>query len=79
MERGVSTVSTKRADGRMWNAQSALFAELAKIEVQQRTVIQQINSLKSERCAKPFCDCQTSTQLVLFANTVIVLTTAVRI
>ncbi len=62
VERGLSTGSTKRADGHMWNPQSALFAELAKIEVQQRTVIQQINSLKSERCAEPFCQCQTSAQ-----------------
>ncbi len=77
-ERGLSTVSTKRADGHMWNAQSALFAELAKIEVQQRTVIQQINSLKSERCEKLFCGYQTSAQLDFFVNTVIVFTTSVR-
>ena len=31
--------------------QAAVFNELAKIEVQQRVVIQQINALKSERCA----------------------------
>ncbi len=30
--------------------QAAVFNELAKIEVQQRVVIQQINALKSERC-----------------------------